>query len=196
MAAARNVTGRGFDCKGNRVTSQIAELQVRQTGGLPHRGSLTAADQWFACALGRSGLARDKREGDGATPIGRFRLRRVLYRPDRLAEPPTSLPVSAIAPDDGWCDSPADPAYNRQVRLPYAGGAEGLWRKDRLYDILVVLGHNDEPVVAGRGSAIFFHLALPEYAPTSGCVAVVQRDMLDVLSRCGPSTVMTIEAKY
>src|SRR5690554_2419769 len=103
----------------------------------------------FRCALGRAGIAAAKREGDGATPVGRFPMRRVLYRPDRGEAPATRLPIAPIAPDDGWCDDPGDPAYNRPVRLPYPARCETLWRADALYDVVVVLGHNDDPPVPG-----------------------------------------------
>jgi L,D-peptidoglycan transpeptidase YkuD (ErfK/YbiS/YcfS/YnhG family) len=172
----------------------IAEIIVGQRGAKPHLGFLTAGERTYACALGRSGLSGAKQEGDGATPIGRFPLRRVLYRVDRLAKPRTSLPTAAMTPADGWCESPSHCAYNRQVELPHEAAAESLWRDDHLYDILVVLGHNDDPVVAGLGSAIFFHLARPDYDPTRGCIAVALADMYDILSRSCPSTFMRIGA--
>jgi L,D-peptidoglycan transpeptidase YkuD (ErfK/YbiS/YcfS/YnhG family) len=137
------------------------------------------------CALGRSGIARDKREGDGATPGGIFPFRRALYRADRLARPRTVLDIRAIEADDGWCDDPASPDYNRPVRLPSAARHERLMRQDGLYDLIVVLGHNDDPVVAGRGSAIFLHVAAPGFAPTEGCVALARDDLLFVLADCG-----------
>jgi L,D-peptidoglycan transpeptidase YkuD (ErfK/YbiS/YcfS/YnhG family) len=133
------------------------------------------------CALGRGGVGRDKREGDGVTPEGSWAMRRVLYRADRIAPPRTSLPVSAIAPDDGWCDAPLDAAYNKPVRLPYPASAETLWRSDGVYDLIVPLGYNDAPVVAGVGSAIFLHLARPDFAATEGCVALALADFLTVL---------------
>jgi L,D-peptidoglycan transpeptidase YkuD (ErfK/YbiS/YcfS/YnhG family) len=142
------------------------------------------ADGWAAwlgtgrrCALGRGGLRPDKREGDGATPVGTFPLRRVLWRADRLDRPATALPVAPIARDDGWCDDPADPRYNRPVRLPYPARHEALWRDDALYDLLVVLGHNDDPPVPGLGSAIFLHCARPDYAATEGCIAFDLADL-------------------
>jgi len=140
----------------------------------------------FRCALGRTGIRADKREGDGVTPAGCFGLRRVLYRADRLARPPTALPVAALTPQDGWCDDPADPLYNRPVRLPYAARHERLWRADGLYDLIVVLGHNDDPVVPWRGSAVFLHVAAPDYRPTEGCVALARDDLLAVLAEARP----------
>src|SRR5215469_10296624 len=101
------------------------------------------------CALGRSGINPAKREGDGATPAGRFAMRFVFYRPDRETRPSTGLPCRPLARDDGWCDAPADPAYNRMIRLPYPASAENLWRGDRMYDLVVPLGYNDVHVVPG-----------------------------------------------
>lgn len=146
------------------------------------------------CALGRSGViaAGAKREGDGATPLGRWPLRYVLYRPDRGDAPKTALPARAIAPDDGWCDAPDDPAYNQPVKHPYRASAERLWREDALYDIIAVLGHNDDPVVPGAGSAIFLHCARPGYPPTEGCVALARGDLEAVLAGATPGDVLDI----
>ena len=146
------------------------------------------------CSLGRSGVrpAADKREGDGASPLGVWPMRRVLYRPDREPAPATGLPVTALGPDDGWCDAPGDPAYNRPVRLPYPASAEHLWREDRVYDLIVILGHNDDPPVSPMGSAIFLHLTQPDGAPTAGCVAVQRADLLDLLARARPGDALAI----
>lgn len=135
------------------------------------------------CALGKGGViaARDKREGDGASPIGIWPIRHVLWRSDRGRAPDTSLPVAEIAPDDGWCDTPDDPNYNQLIKHPYPVSAEHLWRDDGLYDIIVVLSHNDDPVVPGMGSAIFLHCATPDYKPTEGCVALAKADLLALL---------------
>lgn len=161
-------------------------------------GTLSIGPHRFPCALGRTGLVSDKREGDGGTPLGCFALRELRYRQDRLAAPDTCLPLCPISPVDGWCDAPGDAAYNRPVRLPYPASAETMWRSDPLYDLVIVLGHNDDPVVPGAGSAIFFHLAREEEGrlqPTEGCVALRLEDMLKVLALCGPETLMRIEAR-
>jgi L,D-peptidoglycan transpeptidase YkuD (ErfK/YbiS/YcfS/YnhG family) len=149
----------------------------------------------WRCAIGKGGVRpeSEKREGDGATPTGMFPLRRVLYRPDRLARPETELPVRALAPDDGWCDDPADPNYNRPVKLPYPASHECLWRDDGIYDVIVVLGHNDDPPVAEMGSAIFLHVARPDYGPTQGCVALALPDLLEVLKEAGAATRLCVE---
>jgi L,D-peptidoglycan transpeptidase YkuD (ErfK/YbiS/YcfS/YnhG family) len=148
----------------------------------------------FACALGRGGIRADKVEGDGATPAGCYPLRRVLYRPDRLAPPRTALPVAALSPHDGWCDDPADPLYNQQIRQPFGASFEVLWRTDALYDVIVVLGHNDAPAVPGKGSAIFMHVASRDYAPTAGCIALARSDLLAILEGCDPRARLCIPA--
>lgn len=144
------------------------------------------------CALGKGGIRRDKREGDGATPAGTFPLRRVLYRADRVARPPTGLALRPIGPRDAWCDDPSHPLYNRQVRLPFGPRHERLRRADGLYDLVVVIGHNDNPPRAGMGSAIFIHVAAPSYRPTEGCIALDRRDLLRLLKDCGRGAVLEI----
>ena len=128
--------------------------------------------------------AADKREGDGASPAGTFPLVRAFYRPDRLAPPPTGLPLAPLRPNDGWVDDPADPQYNRLVALPYPAHHEEMWRADGLYDLVVVIGYNTDPPVPGRGSAIFLHVARPDLAPTEGCIAVA-REVL--VAGCWPA---------
>ena len=143
---------------------------------------LRLGGQAWRCALGQGGIRADKQEGDGATPAGILPLRRVFYRADRLAPPACRVPLEPLAPEDGWCDDPADRAYNQRVRLPHAARHEHLWREDGLYDLVGVLGWNDAPVVRGRGSAIFLHLARPDLAPTEGCVALAERDLRAALA--------------
>ncbi len=147
-------------------------------------GRLVFQGRVLRCALGRGGViaAARKHEGDGGTPTGLLELRRLFYRADRDPIPRTSLPRVPIAPDDGWCDAPAHAEYNRLVRLPFEASHERMWRDDALYDIVAELGWNDAPVVPGRGSAIFLHLASPDYGPTAGCVALSRPDLLAVLA--------------
>lgn len=155
-------------------------------------GHLICGELALRCAVGRGGLRRDKAEGDGATPIGRFPLRQVLFRADRVAAVATGLPVRALARDDGWCDDARDPRYNTAIKLPDPARAEALWRDDHLYDVIVVIGYNDAPVVAQRGSAIFLHVARPDFGPTHGCVAIALGALLEVARRCGPATVIEV----
>ena len=146
------------------------------------------------CAVGSGGIAKKLREGDGATPIGAWPLRRVLYRADRLAAPHCVLPVTPLQPHDGWCETPDDPDYNTLVRLPHPAAAESMWREDHLYDIVVVVGYNDDPVVAGKGSAIFLHLARENYTPTAGCVALALPDLLEALAQLAPHDRLIVSA--
>jgi L,D-peptidoglycan transpeptidase YkuD (ErfK/YbiS/YcfS/YnhG family) len=157
-------------------------------------GLLRAGDRTIPCSIGRGGLiaADDKREGDGASPIGTWPIRGVLLRPDRVAAPEgLKLPWRWIRPDDGWSDGVEDPAYNRPVRHPHPYSAERLWRDDGLYDVIVVLGHNDAPPVPGLGSAIFWH-CWRDGAATEGCVAIAREAMLDILPALVPGDALTI----
>ena len=136
----------------------------------------------FRAACGRSGVTTQKQEGDGATPAGLLPLRKILYRADRIARPKSSIPMEPIAPTDGWCDDPTSRAYNRAITLPNEAHHEELWRRDQVYDIIGVLGWNDAPVERSRGSAIFLHIARPDYAPTDGCIALALFDLMHVLA--------------
>lgn len=158
-------------------------------------GTLRWRDKDYPCTLGRSGISHDKREGDGATPVGAFALREVLYRPDRLTRPATRLPCTALSPNDGWCDDPKDAAYNRAVKHPYGASAERLWRDDGLYDVIVVLGYNDDPAVPGAGSAIFFHVSRPDGGPTEGCVAVSKELLLEIVTVASPTDRLRVHAQ-
>jgi L,D-peptidoglycan transpeptidase YkuD (ErfK/YbiS/YcfS/YnhG family) len=152
-------------------------------------------DHRVPCALGRAGVSRHKQEGDGATPVGCFALRHVLYRGDRVAKPVTSLRVSPIGPLDAWCDDPDDPLYNRPVCQPYDASYEPLWRDDRIYDIVVVLGFNDDPVIPGQGSAIFLHIARPDFEPTKGCIAVSEPNLRQILRASEPNSVLCVKSR-
>jgi L,D-peptidoglycan transpeptidase YkuD (ErfK/YbiS/YcfS/YnhG family) len=145
-----------------------------------------------AAAVGHTGVKAEKHEGDGATPAGTYPLLSILYRPDRIAAPLSALPVKPLAPSDGWVDEPADANYNRPVSLPYPASVEQMWREDDLYDALVVIGYNMEPVVPGAGSAIFLHIATPDFAPTAGCIAVKREILLGLLPLLGPGSKITI----
>jgi L,D-peptidoglycan transpeptidase YkuD (ErfK/YbiS/YcfS/YnhG family) len=154
---------------------------------------LRFADLDSPCTIGRSGAcpADAKREGDGCTPTGIWPIRAVLLRPDRVTLPALNLPWRWTRPNDGWSDAPADPAYNRPVHLPRAHSTESLQRDDALYDIIVILGHNDTPPIPGAGSAIFFHLWI-DAKPTEGCIAIPREHMLHLLPMLQPGDRMAI----
>jgi L,D-peptidoglycan transpeptidase YkuD (ErfK/YbiS/YcfS/YnhG family) len=162
--------------KGSRL------ILVRRAPGKPSEGRIALAHGVRRIALGRSGIHALKREGDGATPLGRFPIRLVLYRSDRAPRPRVPLPVRAVRIDDGWCEDPADRNYNRLVTRSPRSAADRLTRDDHLYDIILVLGHNDRPRVKGKGSAIFMHLAREGLKPTAGCIAFSRRDVRVLLA--------------
>jgi len=156
--------------------------------------ALLCGGKRYPCRIGRGGIipASAKREGDGATPAGDWALRCVFYRADRIKRPLTPLVSSPITPQQGWCDAPAHPAYNTLVDLPFTASHEQLWRDDGAYDIIVVLGYNDQPVRPGHGSAIFFHCMAEAQTETAGCVAVARDDMEDILAMITRDSVMRI----
>ena len=159
------------------------------------QGWLILPGRRFSCALGRGGIARDKHEGDGVTPAGVWPLRELFYRADRLTPPRSSLSATPIGRDWGWCDDATHPDYNRRVTLPHPARCESLWRVDALYDVVMVLGYNDSPIVPGRGSAIFLHVARPGLTPTEGCIALGLGDLLAVLQALAPGDAIRVEAK-
>jgi len=170
----------------------ISSIFVRTAPGDPRRGILVAGGRPVPCALGRSGMHMPKREGDGATPVAAMRIVAGWFRPDRMTRPQSALDLEPIEPREGWCDAPADPNYNRPVRLPFAASHETMLREDRLYDVCLVLDWNLPPFGRKRygGSAIFLHIAKPGFPPTEGCIAVAPAAMRWLLPRIGPRTVV------
>ena len=163
-------------------------LRVRPKPGERTRGWLLAGPLAVPVALGRGGIRANKREGDGGTPRGTFRLRRLWWRADRMARPMTHLPVRRIQGEDGWCEDPHDRHYNQPIRLKPDHPGDRLKRADRLYDLIIELDHNTRPRVAGRGSAVFVHIARPGFAPTAGCVALKSDTLRRLIARIGPRT--------
>jgi L,D-peptidoglycan transpeptidase YkuD (ErfK/YbiS/YcfS/YnhG family) len=167
-------------------------IHVRSRPAQPTRGVLRAGPLTLPTALGRGGIRANKREGDGGTPRGTFRLKRLWWRADRMARPRTLLPVRPIRPDDGWCEDPGDRHYNQPVRVPEGSPADRLWRADQLYDLIIELDHNTRPRIAGRGSAVFVHIARPGFAPTAGCIALTPPALRQLVARTGPRTRIVI----
>jgi L,D-peptidoglycan transpeptidase YkuD (ErfK/YbiS/YcfS/YnhG family) len=171
----------------------LTAITVHARPGLASRGLLRAAGHVFPCALGKGGIKALKREGDGGTPLGRMKLIKGYYRHGRLASLRSGIQLSRIGPDDGWCDDPGDRNYNRAVRLPCAASHERMMRFDRLYDCCIVLDYNLRPRRRGAGSAIFFHIAHPDFRPTEGCIAVSPQVMARLLPRLSTRTVLIVE---
>jgi L,D-peptidoglycan transpeptidase YkuD (ErfK/YbiS/YcfS/YnhG family) len=165
---------------------------VRAAAGDRTQGLMTAGGQTIPVALGRGGIRANKREGDGGTPKGTFRPLRLWWRADRHPRPRTFLAVRTIGPDDAWCEDPADRRYNRPVKLTSKQQGDRLRRDDHLYDFIVEIDHNTHPRIAGRGSAVFLHLARENFSPTAGCVSMTRGAMLRLLARLGPRTRIVI----
>jgi L,D-peptidoglycan transpeptidase YkuD (ErfK/YbiS/YcfS/YnhG family) len=170
----------------------LSVIRIRGAAGNSRRGWLQAGGTTIPVALGRGGILPNKREGDGGTPKGTFRPRRLWWRADRHRRPRTFLPVRAIGHDDAWCEDPKDRHYNQPIRLRPGQGGDRLARADHLYDFIVEIDHNTAPRVAGRGSAVFLHLARENFGPTAGCVSMTQSAMLRLLQRLGPRTRIVI----
>jgi L,D-peptidoglycan transpeptidase YkuD (ErfK/YbiS/YcfS/YnhG family) len=168
------------------------KILVRAAAGDPRRGWLTLDGQTVPVALGRAGIKANKWEGDGGTPKGTFWPRQLWWRADRHPRPRTFLPVRAIRPDDAWCEDPLSRHYNQPVRLDRDQAGDRLKRDDHLYDFIVEIDHNTAPRIAGRGSAVFLHLARPDFSPTAGCVSMTKSAMLRLLERLGPQTRIVI----
>jgi L,D-peptidoglycan transpeptidase YkuD (ErfK/YbiS/YcfS/YnhG family) len=171
----------------------LRRLAVRRKPAQRSRGVLLAGSLMLPVALGRSGIKANKREGDGATPRGTFRMKQLWWRADRHPRPATLLPIRRIAADDGWCENPTDRHYNRPVKLASRSKADRLARTDNLYDFIIEIDHNTRPRVAGRGSAVFIHVARPGFAPTAGCVALTINSLRRLLARVGPRSRIVVD---
>jgi L,D-peptidoglycan transpeptidase YkuD (ErfK/YbiS/YcfS/YnhG family) len=174
------------------VDAPLSLIRIRASAGNSRRGWLVAGTTAIPVALGRGGIRANKREGDGGTPRGIFHPRKLWWRADRHPRPRTQLPVRAIRPEDAWCEDPADRHYNQPIRLAHEAAGDRLTRKDHLYDFIVEIDHNTRPRIAGRGSAVFLHLAREHFAPTAGCVSMTKSAMLQLLRRLGPQTRVVI----
>lgn len=166
----------------------LSYLRVRAAAGNPCRGWLTAPGLAIPVALGRGRIVADKREGDGGTPRGTFHPLRIWWRGDRLPRPVSRLPIRRIAADDAWCEDPEDRRYNLPIKLVGDAAGDRLRRDDHLYDLIVEIDHNTHPRIAGRGSAVFLHLARDNYGPTAGCVTMTRGALLRLIARLAPST--------
>jgi L,D-peptidoglycan transpeptidase YkuD (ErfK/YbiS/YcfS/YnhG family) len=170
----------------------LSFIRVRASAGDPRRGWLTADGLTIPVALGRGGIKANKREGDGGTPRGVFHPRRLWWRADRHTRPNTFLVARAIRAEDAWCEDPASRHYNRAIRLARGEAGDRLRREDHLYDFIVEIDHNCSPRIAGRGSAVFLHLARVNFSPTAGCISMTRSAMLRLFRRMGPRTRIVI----
>tara|TARA_B100001540_G_scaffold294950_1_gene295319 strand:+ start:770 stop:1336 length:567 start_codon:yes stop_codon:yes gene_type:complete len=178
----------------DQLTSSIkTEMTVMVADVTSNQARLYCGEKSYPCVVGRGGVTSDKIEGDHKTPLGRFALRTVYYRPDRILDlKKLSLPTFPLRPEWGWCDDPDDPLYNQRIARPYDGHHEVMWRDDHLYDLVVVLSYNEPPSTPGKGSAIFLHVAPNDFSGTEGCIALSLSDLREVLVNCNADAWLTV----
>ncbi len=174
------------ECKGPLAVA-AAHIALEYRGGYLHWPSGETR-----AAIGAGGIRPSKKEGDRATPAGTFSLPFGMYRQDRIKLPSTDLPMTPLRQTHAWVDDPNDPKYNQLVELPYPAHTEELWRTDEIYDLLVVVGYNMNPTRPGAGSAIFIHIARPNFSPTDGCIAVSRSILLKLIPMLGSDSTLTI----
>ena len=143
------------------------------------------------CSLGKAGIKKKTKEGDNVTPIGTYKAVKVFYRPDKINIIKTNLKKIKIKKSMGWCDDPNSNFYNQQIKLPSICGHEKLYRKDGIYDIIIVLNYNMNPTINGKGSAIFIHVT-KNYKPTKGCIALKKIDLIKILNLVKKNTKIKI----
>jgi L,D-peptidoglycan transpeptidase YkuD (ErfK/YbiS/YcfS/YnhG family) len=177
------------------ITKNAHNLIVQTHG---HQTYALIDGKTYSCSIGKNGVTQDKKEGDNKTPVGRFPLRHLFYRPDKIPVETirTGLPTQALTAHDGWCDEPKAREYNQFVDLQVFDkkiSHEELWRSDNLYDVILVVGYNDSPIVPGKGSAIFIHIAREDYSGTAGCIAFSKSDLLEILPKLGRDSYLIVE---
>lgn len=143
-------------------------------------GFLINQDQKYKCSIGYNGLSKNKTEGDGCTPVGTFKLNKIMYRPDKINNFKSNLETEIIEKRDGWCDDINSELYNQKIIFPYELSAENLYRDDDLYDLICIIDYNLNPIIKGKGSAIFLHVASSDYSPTHGCVAIKKDELIEI----------------
>ena len=147
------------------------------------------------CAVGKRGISQKKREGDLITPVGRYRIKYVLYRKDRIKKIQTQLRKIIIRKNMGWCDDSRSKNYNKLINLPFNYSYEKLFKKENIYDIILVLDYNMRPVKKNKGSAIFIHIAKKNYKKTQGCIAIKNTELLKILKKIDINTKVKIEGR-
>ena len=144
------------------------------------------------CAIGKRGITSKKIEGDAKTPRGKFGLKSIFYRKDRIPKLKTSLKKIVIKKNIGWCDESSSRQYNKMIKFPFRLSAEKLWLKDNIYDVIIVINYNLRPVIQNKGSAIFLHIAKKNYKSTKGCIAISRKDIIFLSSKVNSKTKIKI----
>jgi L,D-peptidoglycan transpeptidase YkuD (ErfK/YbiS/YcfS/YnhG family) len=144
------------------------------------------------CAVGKRGIGTKRREGDLITPRGKFKIKSILYRKDRIFNFKSKIKKLPIQKNMGWCDDPKSKHYNKLIKFPFRYSAERLHRKDNTYDIILVLNYNLNPIKKGKGSAIFIHVAKKNYKSTAGCIAISKRNLNKIIKKINKKTIVSI----
>ena len=156
-------------------------------------GFLINQDQKYKCSIGYNGLSKNKTEGDGCTPVGTFKLNKIMYRPDKINNFKSNLETEIIEKRDGWCDDINSQLYNQKIIFPYELSAENLYRHDDLYDLICIIDYNLNPIIKGKGSAIFLHVASSDYSPTHGCVAIKKDELIEIAKKLNRDSSIQID---
>jgi L,D-peptidoglycan transpeptidase YkuD (ErfK/YbiS/YcfS/YnhG family) len=146
----------------------------------------------FKCALGIKGIKKKEREGDQITPKGIYKINKIYYRPDRIKKIYCRLKLFKIKKNMGWCNDPTSKNYNKQIIIPTKFSYEKMYRKENIYDLILVLNYNTKPVIKNKGSAIFIHVAKKCYKKTKGCIAIKKKNLITLLSQINKSTKIKI----
>jgi L,D-peptidoglycan transpeptidase YkuD (ErfK/YbiS/YcfS/YnhG family) len=144
------------------------------------------------CAIGKRGIGAKKKEGDLITPKGKFKIKYILYRKDRISNLKSKIKKLSIKKNMGWCNDSSSKKYNKLIKFPFKYSAEKLYRADNSYDIILVLNFNFNPIKKNKGSAIFIHVAKKNYKSTAGCIAISKKDLRDIIKKINKKTIVTI----
>jgi L,D-peptidoglycan transpeptidase YkuD (ErfK/YbiS/YcfS/YnhG family) len=155
-------------------------------------GYLKYRDLKFKCALGKSGVEKKIKEGDNITPRGTFDIIKIYYRNDRIKKLSSEFNLIKIRRNMGWCDDPKSKKYNQLIKLPSKYSYENLYRKDNIYDLILILNYNMNPIVKNKGSAIFIHVAKKNYKKTAGCIALKKKDLKQLILKIKKKTKVII----
>ena len=174
------------------MSESITYLHVFVKNARARQGVLKCGHVYFPCLLGKNGKTHRKREGDGKTPIGKWKLVQLFIRPDKMGRQRSALNQTQMKPNDGWCDAKGHRCYNRFIKLPFNASHENLWRNDQAYDLVVTTNHNQRPRIQGGGSAIFLHVKNRDAIGTEGCIALSAKHLRQVIGRCTAKTYVVI----
>ena len=155
-------------------------------------GFLKYKDLKFKCALGKAGIGKKKLEGDQITPKGTYKIVKIYFRKDRLKKISSKFKLIEIKKNMGWCDDPKSKKYNQLIKLPSKYSHENLYRENSIYDLILVLNYNMNPIIKNKGSAIFIHIANKKFKNTEGCIAIEKKNLVQLVKIINKKTLVII----